>query len=74
MLYDFVGDAENEPREADISRLVEDLFKDNLLLDLLMNIKRFEFEVKDKKSDKTEAPLNNNEHTTEIDSTVWYIN
>jgi calcium binding protein 39 len=43
MLY---GDAENEPKEVDISRLVDDLFTSNLLLDLLVHMREFEFEAR----------------------------
>jgi calcium binding protein 39 len=43
MLY---GDAENEPKAAEIDKLVEDLFATNLLLELLTNIKKFEFEAR----------------------------
>ena len=43
MLY---GDAENEPKEADVGRLVDELFASNLLLDLLAHMKEFEFEAR----------------------------
>lgn len=43
MLY---GDAENEPKEADITKLVDDLFATNLLLDLLTHMKELEFEAR----------------------------
>ena len=43
MLY---GDAENEPKEADISRLIEELFASNLLLDLLLRMRELEFEAR----------------------------
>ncbi len=43
MLY---GDAENEPKENEINKLVEELFSSNLLIDLLIHIKRFEFEAR----------------------------
>jgi calcium binding protein 39 len=43
MLY---GDAENEPKEIEINKLIEDLFLNNLLLELLLNIKIFEFEAR----------------------------
>lgn len=42
MLY---GDAENEPKEADMNKLVEEIFHTNLLLELI-NMKRFEFEAR----------------------------
>ena len=43
MLY---GDAESEPKEADIARLVDELFASNLLLDLLLHMRELEFEAR----------------------------
>jgi calcium binding protein 39 len=43
MLY---GDAENEPKEAEITRLTEELFASPVLNDLLIHIKLFEFEAR----------------------------
>jgi hypothetical protein len=42
MLY---GDAENEPKEAEIHKLVEELFSSDLLLELI-DLKMFEFEAR----------------------------
>ena len=43
MLY---GDAENEPREADIAKLCDELFATNALIDLLVRMREFEFEAR----------------------------
>ena len=43
MLY---GDAENEPKDADIAKLCDELFATNALIDLLVHMKEFEFEAR----------------------------
>ncbi len=46
MKFMFYGDGDNEPEEKNISKLADELFATNLLLELLQNIKQFEFEVR----------------------------
>ena len=42
MIY---GDGEHEAKQENIDALVSEIFKTDILLQLLLNIRRFEFEV-----------------------------
>lgn len=45
MKFMMYGDAENEPKEPEMMKLVEEIFNHNLLIELISHMRMFEFEV-----------------------------